>query len=145
MTVDALTTRHAASRLPLDERSVIVVDEAGMADTRRLAKIVEVASKSRAKLLLVSDDAQLSPIGAGGLFTEISKRAPTAELTTVHRARETWEREAWAQLVAATRRRRSGSTRAATVDTSRPRVPRRASGWSTTGRGFVRSSREAGS
>jgi conjugative relaxase-like TrwC/TraI family protein len=98
MTVDALTKRHADSRLPLDERSVIVIDEAGMADTRRLAKLVDVASRSRAKLLLVGDDAQLSPIGAGGLFTEISKRAPSAELTTVHRARESWEREAWAQL-----------------------------------------------
>ncbi len=98
MTVDALTTRHASGRLGLDARSVIVVDEAGMADTRRLAKLVELASESRAKLLLVGDDAQLSPIGAGGLFTEISKRAPTAELTTVHRARESWEREAWAQL-----------------------------------------------
>jgi conjugative relaxase-like TrwC/TraI family protein len=98
MTVDALTTRHASGRLGLDERSVVVVDEAGMADTQRLAKLVEAASESRAKLLLVGDDAQLSPIGAGGLFGEITKRAPTAELTTVHRAREAWERSAWAQL-----------------------------------------------
>jgi conjugative relaxase-like TrwC/TraI family protein len=98
MTVDALTTRHASGGLGLDERSVIVVDEAGMADTRRLARVVETASESRAKLLLVGDDAQLSPIGAGGLFGEIAKRAPSAELTTVHRAREGWERDAWAQL-----------------------------------------------
>ncbi len=98
MTMDALTTRHASGRLALDGGSVIVVDEAGMADTRRLAKLVDVATKSRAKLLLVGDHAQLSPIGAGGLFGEISKRAPTAELTTVHRARESWERDAWAQL-----------------------------------------------
>jgi conjugative relaxase-like TrwC/TraI family protein len=98
MTVDALTTRHASGGLGLDERSVIVVDEAGMADTRRLARVVEAASESRAKLLLVGDDAQLSPIGAGGLFSEIAKRAPTAELTTVHRAREDWERSAWAQI-----------------------------------------------
>jgi ATP-dependent exoDNAse (exonuclease V) alpha subunit len=69
-----------------------------MADTRRLARVVEAASESRAKSLLVGDDAQLSPIGAGGLFSEIAKRAPTAELTTVHRARERWERDAWAQL-----------------------------------------------
>jgi conjugative relaxase-like TrwC/TraI family protein len=98
MTVDALTSRHAKGRLGLDERSVIVVDEAGMADTRRMAKVIDAASESRAKVLLVGDDAQLSPIGAGGLFSEISKRAPTAELTTVHRAREEWERDAWSQL-----------------------------------------------
>jgi ATP-dependent exoDNAse (exonuclease V) alpha subunit len=77
---------------------VIVVDEAAMADTRRLARVFEAASESRAKLLLVGDDAQLSPIGAGGLFTEIAKRTPTAELTTVHRAREAWERHAGSQI-----------------------------------------------
>jgi conjugative relaxase-like TrwC/TraI family protein len=98
MTVDALTTRHIRGELGLDERSVIVVDEAGMADTRRLARLVDAASQSRAKLLLVGDQAQLSPIGAGGLFGEMAKRASTAELTTVHRAREDWEREAWAEL-----------------------------------------------
>jgi AAA domain/TrwC relaxase len=98
MTLDALTTRHRSGRLGLDGRSVIVVDEAAMADTRRLASVVEAASESRAKLVLVGDHAQLSPIGAGGLFAEIAKRAPTAELTTVHRAREDWERRAWAQL-----------------------------------------------
>jgi conjugative relaxase-like TrwC/TraI family protein len=98
MTVDALTNRHANGRLGLDGRSVIVVDEAGMADTRRLAMLVEAASESRANLLLVGDDAQLSPIGAGGLFGEIGRRAPTAELTEVHRARDAWERDAWAQL-----------------------------------------------
>jgi conjugative relaxase-like TrwC/TraI family protein len=98
MTVDALTSRHASGGLGLDERSVIVVDEAGMAHTRRLARLVDAASESRAKLRLVGDQAQLSPIGAGGLFGEIAKRAPTAELTTVHRAREDSERDAWAQL-----------------------------------------------
>jgi conjugative relaxase-like TrwC/TraI family protein len=98
MTVDALTNRHTNGRLGLDARSVIVVDEAGMADTRRLARVIDVASGSRAKLVLIGDHAQLSPIGAGGLFREISKRAPTAELTTVHRAQNAWERDAWAQL-----------------------------------------------
>ena len=87
-----------------------------MADTRRLATVVEAASESRAKLLLVGDDAQLSPIGAGGLFGEISKRAPTAELTTVHRAREDWEREAWAQL------RTGDSARALAAYASRDRL-----------------------
>jgi conjugative relaxase-like TrwC/TraI family protein len=116
MTVDALTTRHGNDGLGLDERSVIVVDEAGMADTRRLARVVEAASQSRAKLLLVGDDAQLSPVGAGGLFGEIARRAPTADLMTVHRAHEDWERDAWAQL------RRGDSERALAQYASRDRL-----------------------
>jgi conjugative relaxase-like TrwC/TraI family protein len=98
MTVNALTHRHREGGLGLDERSVVVVDEAGMADTRRLHALMDAAGESRAKVLLVGDAAQLSPIGAGGLFGEIAKRAPTAELTEVHRANHEWEREAWAQL-----------------------------------------------
>jgi ATP-dependent exoDNAse (exonuclease V) alpha subunit len=98
MTVDALTHRHREGGLGLDERSVVVVDEAGMADTRRLHALMEAAGESRSKVLLVGDAAQLSPIGAGGLFGEIATRAPTAELTEVHRANHAWERNTWADL-----------------------------------------------
>jgi conjugative relaxase-like TrwC/TraI family protein len=98
MTVDALARRHGRGTLGLDARSVVVVDEAGMADTRRLHAVMEAAGESRSKVLLVGDQAQLSSIGAGGLFGEIAGRVPAAELTEVHRAHHGWERDAWAQL-----------------------------------------------
>jgi ATP-dependent exoDNAse (exonuclease V) alpha subunit len=98
MTMDALASRHRQGSLGLEDRSVVVVDEAGMADTRRLHAVMEAAGEARSKVLLVGDEAQLSPVTAGGLFGEIAKRAPMAELTDVHRAREGWERDAWAQL-----------------------------------------------
>jgi ATP-dependent exoDNAse (exonuclease V) alpha subunit len=145
MTMDALTTRHRSGRLGLDGRSVIVVDEAGMADTRRLAKVAEAASESRAKLVLVGDAAQLSPIGAGGLFAEIAKRSPSAELTTVHRAREDWERRAWGQLRAGDPGKALGAYASRTGSTSRTREPTLVSGWSTTGRGRGRRTRARGS
>jgi len=98
LTTDALVRREGLGRLGLDDRSVVVVDEAGMADTRRLAQLVEATGRSEAKLVLVGDHAQLSPLGAGGMFAELSDRVPTAELSEVHRAREGWERDAWADL-----------------------------------------------
>jgi len=98
LTADALIRREGLGRLGLDGRSVVVVDEAGMADTRRLAELVDAAGRSGAKLVLVGDQAQLSPLGAGGLFAELSDRVPTAQLSEVHRAREGWERDAWADL-----------------------------------------------
>ncbi len=48
--------------------------------------------------MLVGDEAQLGAIGAGGLFGAIEKQVPSAELTEVRRARQEWEREAWAQV-----------------------------------------------
>jgi len=98
MTTDALLGRVRSGRLGLDERSVVVMDEAGMADTRRLAALTRATSQSGSKLVLVGDQAQLSPIGAGGLFDAIRSRVPSAELTEVHRAREQWERDAWAKV-----------------------------------------------
>jgi conjugative relaxase-like TrwC/TraI family protein len=98
MTADALTHRVENARLALDERTVVVFDEAGMADTRRLATIVELTHAAHAKLVLAGDSAQLSPIGAGGLFGEIQDRVPAATLTEVYRANHAWERDAWASV-----------------------------------------------
>lgn len=98
LTADALVRRDGLGQLGLDDRTVVVVDEAGMADTRRLAELVEATGRARAKLVLVGDQAQLSPLAAGGLFAELAGRVPTAELSEVHRAREDWERDAWADL-----------------------------------------------
>jgi ATP-dependent exoDNAse (exonuclease V) alpha subunit len=82
---------------------VVVFDEAGMADTRRLAQVVELTGRADAKLVLAGDQAQLSSIGAGGLFGEITDARRRRRLTEVHRANHEWERDAWGQP---TRRRR---------------------------------------
>ncbi|MHB1835000.1 MAG: MobF family relaxase [Solirubrobacteraceae bacterium] len=97
-TTDSLLAAARNDRLHLAEKSVIVMDEAGMADTNRLSELVQLTQESNSKLVLVGDHAQLSPIGAGGLFTELQKHAPTAELTEVRRARHEWERDAWRQI-----------------------------------------------
>jgi conjugative relaxase-like TrwC/TraI family protein len=98
ITADALTHRVREERLVLDSRSVVVFDEAGMADTHRLAQVVQLTREADAKLVLAGDQAQLSSIGAGGLFGEITERAPTARLTEAHRANHEWERDAWGRL-----------------------------------------------
>jgi conjugative relaxase-like TrwC/TraI family protein len=98
MTTDSLIGRVEHGTLQLDRNSVVVMDEAGMADTRRLASLIEVTRESDAKLVLAGDPAQLSPIGAGGLFGELKDSVPTAQLSEVHRANHQWERDAWQQL-----------------------------------------------
>jgi conjugative relaxase-like TrwC/TraI family protein len=98
MTTDSLLARAEAGSVRLDSRTVVVMDEAGMADTKRLAALTEVTARAESKLVLVGDHAQLSAIGAGGMFAELRTRVPTAELTEVHRANHAWEREAWQQV-----------------------------------------------
>lgn len=98
LTTDALLARVDSGGLRVDAHTVVVMDEAGMADTARLAKLSELTARSQSKLVLVGDQAQLSPIGAGGMFAELQERVPTAELTEVRRANHEWEREAWKQV-----------------------------------------------
>ena len=98
MTVDSLIHRVEHDKLTLDSKTVVVMDESGMADTRRLARLVEITRESDSKLVLAGDSAQLSPIGAGGLLKELTDNVPTARLSEVHRANHEWERNAWAKL-----------------------------------------------
>jgi len=98
LTIDSLLARFESGGVRVDSQTVIVMDEAGMADTKRLAALIELQEGAGAKLVLVGDHAQLSAIGAGGMFEQLQGRVPTAELTEVHRARHAWEREAWQEV-----------------------------------------------
>ena len=98
MTADALLARTQSGSVRLNDRTVIVMDEAGMADTNRLASVTELSARHETKLVLVGDHAQLQAIGAGGMFRTLQEHVPTAEITQVHRARHAWEREAWQRI-----------------------------------------------
>jgi conjugative relaxase-like TrwC/TraI family protein len=78
----------------LDQRTVLVVDEAGMAGSRKLARLLDHAQRAEAKVVLVGDDRQLAAIDAGGGFRALRLRLGASELTENRRQRHAWEREA---------------------------------------------------
>jgi conjugative relaxase-like TrwC/TraI family protein len=78
----------------LDPRTVLVVDEAGMVGSRKLARLLEHAQQAEAKVVLVGDDRQLAPIDAGGGFRALRLRLGASELTENRRQHQAWEREA---------------------------------------------------
>ncbi|MCW2922390.1 MAG: TrwC relaxase [Thermoleophilia bacterium] len=85
-------------RRELRPGDVIIVDEAGMVDTPRYAKLSRTAEEAGARLVLVGDPAQLSPIGPGGMFEQLLDRVPTAELTEVRRTDVAWLLEMQAEV-----------------------------------------------
>jgi conjugative relaxase-like TrwC/TraI family protein len=82
----------------LDDRSVLVVDEAGTAGTRDLARLLDEVRKTGAKAVLVGDPRQLPEIAAGGLFAALTERLPVLELKDNRRQQHEWEIEALRQL-----------------------------------------------
>jgi conjugative relaxase-like TrwC/TraI family protein len=77
----------------LSRGSVLVVDEAGMVDSRNLARLIAHARQAEAKLVLIGDPAQLGEIEAGGLFGAVASRSEPVILSEVIRHRHEAERE----------------------------------------------------
>lgn len=80
--------------IDLDEKTVFVIDEAGMVASRQMADFVEAVDRAGAKIVLVGDADQLQPIEAGGAFRKLADNVGYAELGTIWRQREQWMREA---------------------------------------------------
>ena len=93
-TLSAWELRWDQERDRLDEKTVFVLDEAGMVSSRQMARFVEAVTTSGAKLVLVGDPEQLQPIEAGAAFRAIAERIGYAELGTIYRQREQWMRDA---------------------------------------------------
>src|SRR5690606_3209316 len=91
-----LDRRHRAYRLP--DNGVVVVDEAGMVGTRKLAALLDHAEQARAKVVLVGDHRQLPEIDAGGVVRGLAARLPAVALTHNRRQAHEWERDALDQL-----------------------------------------------
>jgi ATP-dependent exoDNAse (exonuclease V) alpha subunit len=64
---------------------LIIIDEAGMADTLSLDTAVQFAISRGASVRLVGDDQQLAAIGAGGVLRDIKHTHGARRLTEVHR------------------------------------------------------------
>jgi Ti-type conjugative transfer relaxase TraA len=86
--------RWSQGRGLVDDKTIFVLDEAGMVSSRQMALVVEAVTKAGAKLVLIGDPEQLQPIEAGAAFRAIADRVGYAELETIYRQHEQWMRDA---------------------------------------------------
>ena len=77
-----------------NRRTVLVVDEAAMLDSRVTGELLAEAKRAGAKVILTGDDRQLASIERGGLFTELRRTHGAAEITEVTRQKVGWQRQA---------------------------------------------------
>ncbi len=85
-----------SDRPPLDERTVLIVDEASTLSDRDLAALLGMADRSGATVRLIGDPDQHGAVAAGGMFRHLCEAYPTEapELATTHRVRSHADREA---------------------------------------------------
>ncbi len=93
-TLSSWDLRWSQGRDRPDDRTIFVLDEAGMVASRQMAVFVDAVTRTGAKLVLIGDPEQLQPIEAGAAFRAIADRIGYAELETIYRQREEWMREA---------------------------------------------------
>jgi Ti-type conjugative transfer relaxase TraA len=86
------------ARTNWDRRTVVMVDEAAMLDTKLMAMVTAYARASGAKLILVGDDRQLSSIERGGMFGALKERYGAAALKEVTRQRKDDDRRATSMM-----------------------------------------------
>lgn len=78
-------TDRVSENLQVDARTVLLVDEAGMAGTPQLAELLALARERGACVRLLGDPQQLAAVEAGGLLRLIDERVGAAHLREVHR------------------------------------------------------------
>ena len=98
LTLDALVTRAKTGTVHVGTDTTIILDEAGMADHKRLDTLTDLIERSGSKLIAVGDGKQLPSIGPGGMFDRLRRHAPTVELQDIHRTSDPEERRAWQAL-----------------------------------------------
>jgi conjugative relaxase-like TrwC/TraI family protein len=102
-TLDKLLLEHRLARLPADPYNLavgttVIVDEAGMLSTAKLAELADLADVKGWRVVLVGDPQQFSAVGRGGMFGLLVYTFGAVELERVHRFRHGWEREASLRL-----------------------------------------------
>ncbi|HDR9217367.1 TPA: relaxase domain-containing protein [Burkholderia vietnamiensis] len=88
------TTLHRIKngKLPLDSKTMLIIDEAGMQTSQSIAEMQDLCDKAGAKLVLMGDHLQLQPVGAGSGFRIMQARIQDHALKEIRRQREERDR-----------------------------------------------------
>lgn len=80
-------------KLQLSQKTVVLIDEAGMVGTRQMAMLVKHVHQRQAQLVLVGDEGQLQSVEAGGAFPAIAEISGYRKLTEIRRQQQEWDRQ----------------------------------------------------
>ncbi len=93
-TIHSLLNELDSGKRQLTDKDILVMDEAGMTDTRLMNRVVDAVKQADAKLILVGDTAQLQAVNAGGSFGKVSAEIGSSEILEVRRQKVEWQKQA---------------------------------------------------
>lgn len=86
-TLATLLREIESGDIPLSAKSVVVIDEAGMVDSKTFGRLLDEVDKVGAKMVVIGDPKQLQPIAAGGIMRSLMRTAQKEELSGINRQR----------------------------------------------------------
>ena len=93
-TLASWTAQWSQGREGLDERTVLLVDEAGLVGVAQMQRLLERVEAAGASVILLGDPAQQRPIEPGDAFRGLLQLCSSGELADVRRPRQRWQRTA---------------------------------------------------
>lgn len=77
----------------LNNKTVLMVDEAGLNGSKDAERLVDAAKKANAKIVFLGEESQLSPVSAGPAMSIMIDAAGAQSLETIRRQKEESERQ----------------------------------------------------
>ena len=96
--LDGPKAAHPETGRVLNAQTVLVIDEAGMAGTYDLHRVLGYAEAAGCKVVLTGDVEQLQAVEAGAMMRAIAERVGEVVISEVRRQAEGWQREATRQM-----------------------------------------------
>jgi conjugative relaxase-like TrwC/TraI family protein len=91
---DAWLAQGKAGKPFLDDKTVLIVDEAGQLSSAQMLKVLQAAEEAHAKVIFTGDQRQLQAIGAGPGLRLVAEQVGVVRIDTIVRQREAWARTA---------------------------------------------------
>ena len=97
-TLHAFLSSYQGGNEIIDQKTVLVVDEASLIGTKQLSEVVKLVEDHHAKLILVGDNQQLQAINAGGAYRGVINATTHIGLDEIQRQRDEQDKLASLQL-----------------------------------------------
>jgi Ti-type conjugative transfer relaxase TraA len=92
--VDSFLIAQRNGQEQVHRRTVLVLDEAGMLDSRKMRELMGLCQDHGTKLVCVGDQKQIQPIAAGQAFGSMKREFGAKRLSEIMRQKDDWLRSA---------------------------------------------------